>query len=491
MHLTISPADMQRIERTAFSAGVPSILLMEQAAQAVVCTLEDMLDGCDDRHVLFVAGCGNNGGDALAAARMFVKMGGEATVWLPLGCKTPDAQSNLSYLKLLSRVTLVEGEMPAGQLLIDAVVDGLLGTGLKQTPEGAALSAIEYINAQTVPVLSIDVPSGMDALTGHLTDNACVHADCTVTFHRVKTGLYLTRRRACVGQIVLADIGLPQDCDDAPGYLVPEESDLVDLVPLRTTDMHKGACGRVVLYAGSMGMSGAAAMAGLASLRAGAGLATVICPKEVMPILQTQLPNAMCVDRDRLPEFVPLHDAFVFGCGIIEDDHAWQHILSLHNENTPSVWDAGALNLLSRHPMQLGENAVLTPHAAEAARLLSCTLSEVLADPVAAAKAIVRKYACGAVALKSATTVVTDGKRVSLNVIGTSALAKGGSGDALAGILGTLLAGGMPPFEAAQGACLWHGMAGREAERQFGTRGVLTGNVADALGKCLMDMENL
>ena len=99
MHLTISPADMQRIERTAFSAGVPSILLMEQAAQAVVCTLEDMLDGCDDRHVLFVAGCGNNGGDALAAARMFVKMGGEATVWLPLGCKTPDAQSNLSYLK--------------------------------------------------------------------------------------------------------------------------------------------------------------------------------------------------------------------------------------------------------------------------------------------------------------------------------------------------------------------------------------------------------
>ena len=139
--------------------------------------------------------------------------------------------------------------------------------------------------------------------------------------------------------------------------------------------------------------------------------------------------------------------------------------------------------------MPIGKNTVLTPHAAEAARLLSCTLPEILADPIAAAKAIAKKYGCGAVALKSATTVVTDGERVSLNIVGTSALAKGGSGDALAGILGALLAGGMPPFEAAQGACLWHGMAGLEAEKQFGTRGVLTGNVADALGKCLTDAE--
>ena len=489
MHLTISPADMQRIERTAFAQGVPSILLMEQAAQSVVCVLEDILGSCESQHVLFVAGCGNNGGDALAAARMFIKMGGEATVWLPLGCKTPDAQSNLAYLRMLPNATVIEGDMPEGQLMIDAVVDGLLGTGLNKTPEGAALRAIEYINNQTVPVLAIDVPSGMDALTGALDETACVQADCTVTFHRAKTGLYITRRRAYVGEVVIADIGLPAVCDDAPGHLVPDPFDLPDLVPLRTMDMHKGACGRVVLYAGSMGMSGAAAMAGLASLRAGAGLATVICPKEVMPILQTQLPNAMCVDRDRLPDFIPLHDAFVFGCGIIEDDRAWQDILSLHDENVPAVWDAGALNLLAKNPMPIGKNTVLTPHAAEAARLLSCTLPEILADPIAAAKAIAKKYSCGAVALKSATTVVTDGERVSLNIVGTSALAKGGSGDALAGILGALLAGGMPPYEAAQGACLWHGMAGLEAETQFGTRGVLTGNVADALGKCLTDAE--
>lgn len=485
MHRTIEPAEMQRIERAAFTQGVPSILLMEQAAQAVARTLEDMLGDCEGRHVLFVAGCGNNGGDALAAARLFDKMGGKATVWLPMGCKTPDALSNLAYLKLNPLITVIEGELPSDALYIDAIVDGLLGTGLKNAPEGAALEAIRFINRQDVPVLAIDVPSGMDAQTGTAQEDACVHADCTVTFHRAKTGLYVTNRRAYVGELVIADIGLPDICDDAPGYLVPDDFDLPRFLPPRTRDMHKGACGRVVLYAGSMGMSGAAAMAGRASLRAGAGLATVICPQEVMPILQTQLPNAMCVDRTRLPGYVPQHDAYVFGCGIIEDDRAWQDILSLHDESVPIVWDAGALNLLALHPMDIGKNTVLTPHAAEAARLLGCTLAAILSDPVSAAKAIVRKYNCGVVALKAATTVVTDGERVSLNVIGTPALAKGGSGDALAGILGALLAGGVPPFEAAQGACLWHGMAGLKAEEKFGQRGVLTGDVADALGACL------
>ena len=488
MHRTIDPAEMQRIERAAFAQGVPSILLMEQAAQSVACTLIDMLGECEDRHVLFVAGCGNNGGDALAAARLFVKMGGEATVWLPLGCKTPDAQSNLAYLKLHPTVAIIEGELPCEALYIDAIVDGLLGTGLKNAPEGTALDAIRFINRQDAPVLSIDVPSGMDAHSGAAQEDSCVHADCTVTFHRVKTGLYITNHRAYAGDVVIADIGLPESCDDAAGYLVPDAQDLPRFLPPRTRDMHKGACGRLVLYAGSMGMSGAAAMAGRASLRAGAGLATVICPQEVMPILQTQLPNAMCVDRTRLPGYVPLHDAYVFGCGIIEDDRAWQDILSLHDESVPTVWDAGALNLLSLHPMDIGKNTVLTPHAAEAARLLHCTLGDILADPVSAAKAIVEKYHCGVVALKAATTVITDGEKVSLNVIGTPALAKGGSGDALAGILGALLAGGMPPFEAAQGACLWHGLAGLKAEERLGQRSVLTGDVADALGVCLNDL---
>ena len=484
MHYTISPRDMQRIEKAAFAQGVPSVLLMEHAAEAVV----KALCGLSARRVLFAAGSGNNGGDALAAARLFAPSG-EAIVWLPMGCHTPDAQSNLAYLRLFPQVKIIDSPaLPAG-LSVDAVVDGLLGTGLRGAPDETAAAAIEAVNRLNVPVIAIDVPSGMDALTGEVVGDHCIRACITVTFHRAKTGLYVTRRRAYAGDVIIADIGLPALCDDAEGCLVADPCDLPALLPVRTRDMHKGACGRVVLYAGSMGMSGAAAMAGLAALRAGAGLATVICPREVMPILQTQLPNAMCVDRSRLSGYVPLHDAYVFGCGIIEDDEAWQHILSLHDPSVPAVWDAGALNLLSRHPMNVGKNTVLTPHAAEASRLLGCELADILRDPIAAAKAIAAKYGCGAVALKGATTVITDGERVALNIVGTSALAKGGSGDALAGILGALLAGGKAPFEAAQGACLWHGMAGLYAEKQLGSRSVLTGDVADALGKCLTETE--
>ncbi|MBR5232383.1 MAG: NAD(P)H-hydrate dehydratase [Clostridia bacterium] len=484
MHYTISPRDMQRIEKAAFAQGVPSLLLMEHAAEAVI----EVLRRYPAKHVLFAAGSGNNGGDALAAARLYAGHG-EAVVWLPMGCKTPDAQSNLAYLRRLPQVKIIEDSALPADLAFDAAVDGLLGTGLRGAPDAAAAAAIKAVNGLNVPVIAIDVPSGMDALTGAVYEDICIRAQSTVTFHRVKTGLYITRRRAYVGEVIIADIGLPGICDDAEGCQVADPCDLPAFLPPRTRDMHKGACGRVVLYAGSMGMSGAAAMAGHAALRAGAGLATVICPREVMPILQTQLPNAMCVDRSRLPGYVPLHDAYVFGCGIIEDEEAWQHILSLHDPLIPAVWDAGALNLLSRHPMNVGKNTVLTPHAAEAARLLGCELAQILIDPIAAAKAIACKYGCGTVALKGATTVITDGERVALNVVGTSALAKGGSGDALAGILGALLAGGKTPFEAAQGACLWHGMAGLYAEKELGGRSVLTGDVADALGKCLTETE--
>lgn len=494
---TITPADMQRVEQSAFAQGVPSILLMEQAAGHVVNQLCDMLGDYTGKRVLFVAGKGNNGGDAVAAARLFLRRGGEATVWLPLGCKTPDAQKNLAWLKSMEKAYLWECAVPPVVLRsagFAAVVDGLFGTGFAGAPDDSAAFAINCINELQLPVLAIDVPSGMNALTGEIFDDICVRAARTVTFHRPKVGLYMTRRRAYVRDLVIAPLDLPYEIEDAEQdaasrYLAAEPHDLPALLPPRTRDMHKGACGRLVIYAGSMGMSGAAAMAGLASLRAGAGLTTVICPREIMPILQTQLPNAMCMDCSRLPERVPLHDAFVFGCGIMEDDDDWQHILSLHDESVPAVWDAGALNLLSRNPMNIGKNTVLTPHAAEAARLLGTELSVILADPVAAAQAIREKYNCGVVVLKGATTVITDGKRVALNVVGTSALAKGGSGDALAGILGALLAGGQPLFEAAQGACLWHGMAGLYAKQKLGVRSVLTGDVADALGACLKEVE--
>ena len=466
---TIDPMEMKRIETQAFAAGVPSILLMENAARAVC----DALDVYQGAPVLFVAGAGNNGGDALAAARMYALRGGKAVAWLPMGCKTEDAQKNLAYLRLV-KAEIHEGKDCPDVEGLSAVADGLLGTGLTGEAHGEAKNAIEAINALHVPVVAIDVPSGIDARSGSF--GACVRAAHTVTFHRPKPGLYLTRKREYVGRITVADIGLPACMDDATGYLVSEEKDINVLLPARSMDAHKGDCGRVLIRAGSMGMAGAAAMAAKAALRAGAGLVTVQCDTEIMPILQTLVPNAMCVDRGQI---VP-HDAYLAGCGVQETLENWQEMLSLHDENVPSVWDAGALNLLAKHPAQLGEKAVLTPHPGEAARLLDCTVSEVLDDMVGAAQRIRAKYGCGVVALKSSVTVIA-GEEIALNCVGTPALAKGGSGDALAGIIAALLAGGMEAFDACRCACLWHGLAARRAAEMHGVRGVLTGEVIDAL----------
>lgn len=466
---TIEPSQMQRIEQAAFTAGVPSLLLMENAARAV----KDALRDYAHRPVLFAAGPGNNGGDALAAARMYALEGGEAIAWLPMGCKTPDAQKNLAYLRLTD-ARIIETEKCPDIPDLAAVVDGLLGTGLRGEAQGTAAEAIAQINALKAPVVAVDVPSGMDARTGDAP--CCVQAAVTVTFHRPKPGLYLTRRRACVGKIIVADIGLPVRLDDADGLDVAQEEDLLRLLPVRPVDAHKGSCGRVLVYAGSVGMAGAAAMAARAALRAGAGLVTVQCPQEIVPVVQMLSPNAMCAPCG---EDTP-RNAYLLGCGVRENEETWQEMCALHRPEVPSVWDAGALNLLARHPMKVGDQAVLTPHPGEAARLLGCTVEEVLRDRTGAAQSIRKAYDCGAVVLKSDVTVIC-ARRTALNAVGTPALAKGGSGDALAGILAALLAGGMDVYDACRCACLWHGVAGRRAEQTHGTLGVLTGDVIDAL----------
>ncbi len=470
---TIAPAQMRAVEQAAFDRGVPSLLLMEQAACEIVRALEKFPAG----RVLFAAGSGNNGGDALAAARIYAQRGGRATVWLPLGCKTPDARINLRYLRLLEGVEIIEGLLPEGRVF-DAVADGLLGTGLSGVPAGAAAEAIARVNALRAPVLAIDVPSGLDALTGEA--EICVRAACTVTFHRPKPGLYLTPRRECVGEVQIASIGVPPCADDANGFWVAEEKDLARLLPPRALNAHKGDCGRALLYCGSSGMAGAAVMAAQAALRGGAGLVTLCCPAEIVPILQAAVPSAMCAAAAR----APARNVQLFGCGIAENEQAWAEILRLHDAALPSVWDAGALNLLARFPMRLGENAVITPHVGEAARLLAVSPAQIMRDLPAAAEALRQKYGC-AVALKSFVTVLTDagGAKRALHIVGTPALAKGGSGDVLAGLMTALRAQGLPAFEAMQCACLWHGMAARRAAAKHGVRGTLPQDVLDCLGE--------
>ena len=509
----LTPEDTRRTEQKAFDLGVPSLLLMEHAAIAVVNELEEALGGnCREKSVLFLCGTGNNGGDGLAAARLFRARGGWAEVWLSGSPKTPDAKIQLAWARAMGiPITNLKEASPEDFPIegactpkesYDAYVDAILGTGFRGEPDGLLYRMImaprhdrETALRGEKPVIAVDIPSGIDGKTG-AAPGAFMYADVTVTFNTPKPGLYLTREREAVGKIVVADIGLwammpwnngllllsdPElDCET----LLPSALRLLGEPPLSA---HKGDNGRVLIYAGKTGMAGAAAMCAKAAVTAGAGLTTVVCEKELIPILQTLVPNAMCMDIKEAAENPPAYDVFAVGCGLGQEEESWRNILKLWNPDKPSVWDADALNLLAKHEMRLGENAVITPHPGEAARLLGRPMDEIMADRLKAARALTEKYSCAAV-LKSDVTVICrmeDGRpKYYLNAVGTPALAKGGSGDALTGVLAVLLRHNSTLYAAAL-ACLWHGMAGIVGEEKHGRRELTT----DQLVACLWDAE--
>lgn len=511
----LTPEDMRQTEQMAFGLGVPSLLLMEHAAIAVVDEMEKLLGGsCRLKRVLFLCGNGNNGGDGLAAARLFAMRQGIATVYMTGEPKTPDAKTNWKWahemgIGIVNLRSLPEEELPFAEsgfrLGFDGIVDALLGTGLHGAPEALTARLIDAANSDAfdchVPVVAVDIPSGLDGETG-AAPGAFVRADSTVTFHAPKRGLYLTNQREAVGRLVIADIGLWEmaygtgvlDKARSRPFCSVHTPAALRYLGRRRLAAHKGDCGRVLIYAGSLGMAGAAAMAARAAVTAGAGLVTVACEKAVMPILQTLVPNAMCMDIEEAVDNPPAYDVLALGCGLGQSEEIWRNILKLYDPQRPAVWDADALNLLALHPMKLGNQAVITPHAGEAARLLGTDAETVLKDRLAAARRLTEAFGCVAV-LKSDVSVICSGSQeesvLYLNAVGSPALAKGGSGDALTGVLAAVIAGRKPietgdqTAQAAALACLWHGMAGIVGEEKFGQRELTT----DQLIACLGDAE--
>ena len=470
MRYIVSPEEMRALEAEVFEQGVSSLLLMETAARRAF----EVLCGMTDRGstAVFLCGPGNNGGDGLAMARMFHTEYGRSRVILPQEPGTPDAGINLQYAKALGIPVCRDAEgMQGAQVIVDA----LFGTGFRGTvdPESGWGLLINAANAGGVPILAVDIPSGMNGLTGE-TGGACIRASKTVTFHAAKRGLVFTPHQDHTGEVIVADIGLSRHAG------IPCAQDLREVLPPRAANAHKGDCGRVVICAGSTGMAGAAVMAAMACLRAGSGLVTVVCPRSVIPILQKTVPNAMCLAAEEEPQI--RCDVCLMGPGLEETEEAWNQILSLHGKGALEVWDAGALNLLAKHPMSLGKQAVITPHVGEAARLLECDTAGILADMPGAASELSHKYRCSSVLKSSVTVMYTWEGQMAVNTVGSPALAKGGSGDALAGILASLLGQGIPMLEAMQAACLWHGRAGQLAGQKYGIRSALTGEVIECMG---------
>ena len=485
---TISPQDMREMELAFMNGtGYPSILLMEHAAQAVADEIAAVAG--EGARVLFVCGSGNNGGDGCAAARLWMQRGGKAEVWL---LKSPsqmkgDAGVNACLLNSCgAALHVLYGEAPEIPADCAAIVDALYGTGLNREMSGAALDAVQRMNASPLPVIAVDIPSGVDGETGAALGEA-VRADVTVTFHRAKHGHMLFPGRALTGRLVVADIGILSEWDGAQGYDVLTEADAQALLPVRPMDGHKGTFGHVLSVAGSGGMAGAACLCAGAALRAGAGLVTAACTIPVLLPLQTGVPCAMAkavcagsafdvTAADALVALCKGKRALAIGPGLGVSEETYTAITSLLECDTPKVVDADALNMLAAYGGRVGPNTVLTPHPGEMARLCGVTAAEIAASPVEYAQQLAQEMsAC--VLLKGATTVIAMGEEVTLNVSGTSAMATGGSGDVLTGVIAALLAQGMSPYDAARAGAYYHGAAGEAAERALGARAVTATDV--------------
>ena len=497
MRKTITPSEMKRVETQAMRAGrVTGDALMQRAAWHVARAV-------GRGPALCVCGTGNNGGDGLAAMRLLAQQDpafwGEC--WLLPGALSADAARELERLRTYAprvKVRRLEADEPPFPDGTRVAVDAMFGTGLSRPLEGLARELCVRLNQSGLRVVAVDIPSGLCGETGRVL-GAAVRADETVTFHRPKPGLYLGDGPDMAGRITVGEIGLPADLDDADGFALLEESDLRALLPPRRRVTHKGSYGRVLLWAGSPGMAGAAALCATAALRSGAGLVTVACPQRVMDTVQTLCPCATCVPLQEDPgqawaqmeAALERADALAAGCGL--GTSPWAEALMerlmerLSACDLPAVLDADALNLLSRRGQAQG-NLYLTPHPAEAARLLGGTVGEIAAQPVEAARALSARYGA-AVALKGAVSVLCAQNRVALNPFGTPAMAKGGSGDVLTGVVAALLANraagalDLEPLCLLQAACALHGLAGERAALRTGERGLLAADLCQELGK--------
>jgi len=469
--------------RSITELGVPSVVLMERAALACVAAITGVRD---NRPVHVLCGPGNNGGDGVAIARILHLRGVPVQVHLLADRSGPGLADQLALASRLG--VAVERGLPPPLVGPAVVVDAMLGTGAAPPLREPYLAGVAWANAAQATRVAVDLPTGIDADTGAVPGPA-VRADLTVTFERSKPGLHLTPARAFVGELVVAGIGLvgPGGAAATTAIRLVSPAEVRAWILGLPPGAHKGQRGHLGILGGSAGTPGAAVLCGAAALRAGAGLVTIVSgDPEVQAQLLAHRPELMVTGREDPP--AARADALVVGPGLTrEADRAGLAALYDHDPR-PAVWDASALSEITG--ATIGGPRVLTPHPAEAARLLalrtgqSWTAQLVQSERLAAARALAAHTGAVAV-LKGEGTVIAGAGRVAIALSGGPALATAGTGDCLAGLIGALLARGLDAWSAACAGVHLHGVAGELLGAEH--RGAVALDLADAIGRAVAD----
>ncbi|MCC5856995.1 MAG: NAD(P)H-hydrate dehydratase [Ectothiorhodospiraceae bacterium] len=456
------PDQVADLDRYAIGAlGIPGLQLMERAGAHAYAVLRQRWP--ERRRLAVFCGAGNNGGDGYVIAELARRDGLQVDVvhLVPADRLRGDAATVARrYLDAGGRCRAYDGGVPEGAELI---VDALLGTGLDRAVEGPWAQAIDTINQHRSPVLAVDIPSGLSGDSGAVMGTA-VCADVTATFIGLKRGLYTGDGPGLSGDIRFFDLDVPDAVygHRAPAARLVRLDALSHRLPPRDRTGHKGHYGHVLVVGGHQGMGGAALMAGRAALRVGAGLVSVAThPAHAASLLGAQ-PELMIRGVRQARELEPMlrrASVIVLGPGLGQDDWGQGLFRRVLDSGLPCLLDADALNLLSQRPMHR-EDWVLTPHPGEAGRLLAQPAAAVQRHRFEAVEALVERYR-GAVVLKGAGTLVAAPEEtISVCPQGNPGMATGGTGDVLSGVIGGLMAQGLPAFSAAElGVCL-HAAAG-------------------------------
>ncbi len=506
----VTAQQMKNIDRRAIVYfGVPGLVLMESAAIAVMEEMERFFDGLEGLRVAIICGKGNNGGDGLALARRLRIRGVavRAVLLAPFAALQGEAKTNLAVLRKTDVQIIPNASASSINDILqwsDIVVDALLGVGLSSPLKGRFAQTVELINASGKPVVAVDIPTGINADSGAVMGTA-VNADLTVTMALLKRGLVLQPGSQCAGMVRVADIGIPSEVIEKEKLTVSllEQGAAWGVLAPRKRDAHKGDFGHLMIIAGSPGKAGAAVMSARSALRIGTGLVSVATPHTLVPIIQSHIAEAMCIpsgesmegtlgigSEEELLKFASGMAACAIGPGLSTHHETAAVVRNLVQRlKIPLVIDADGLNAVARTVdvlKKIKAPVVLTPHPGEMARLTGLSSADVQKDRVGIASGFAAAYKVVLV-LKGAGTVVAcpDGK-VFVNSTGNPGMATGGTGDALTGMIGGLLAQGYPAMQAACLGVYLHGLAGDLAAKEKGEMGLTAGDLIERIPEAIL-----
>lgn len=505
----VTADEMRALDQKAIKEyGIPGIVLMENAALAVMKVIREVLGDLPGKKITVFAGKGNNGGDGFAISRHLINNGAEVKVML-LGNPeevSGDAKTNLDILyRLGNKIFPVVNPNSLNIVKValgysDLVVDAVFGTGFRGTMDQHASNIIELLNStKGKPVIAVDVPSGLESNTGKI-NGACVKATHTVTFGLPKLGQVLQPGYEYCGDLRVVDISLPTEAVEqvkSNHHLITKNM-IYKKLPQRPAWGHKGTFGKVLVIGGSEGLTGAAALASMSALRAGAGLVTLGLPESLNGLMEMKLTEVMTqplpetkektLDLLALEEIKQLLNscqALALGPGLSNHSRTGELVRGiLKDAELPLVLDADGLNAIVSHTELFANykgDLVLTPHPGEMARLLGIEITEVQNNRLSIAIDAAREWKSVVVLKGNRTLIATPEGKVFVNVTGNPGMGTGGTGDVLTGIIGGLMAQGLNAEDAAVTGVYIHGLAGDLAAGQKGVISMIAGDLLETL----------